>query len=100
MWGQTWAGARHHPGGLWRAGGPPDQTGSPNQCGILQGCGQGGGVGSPAVSMLGDWSFVALFQHFRELEAALSILPCLGKNSLSFQAMGSASPTGNGAEKC
>lgn len=44
---------------------------------------------SPAVSMLGDWGFVALFQHFRELETALSILPCLGNNNLSFQAMGS-----------
>lgn len=78
--------------GLWGAGGPPDQTRSPNQCGILQGGVQGAGVSSPAVSMVGNWGFVALFQRFRA--GVCPVRPALlGEHQPEFQALGSACPT-------
>lgn len=52
-------------GGLQRAGGPPGQTGSPKQCGILQGCVQGGAVDSPAVSVLGNWGVCGSIPAFQ-----------------------------------
>lgn len=79
-------------GGLWRAGAPPGQTRSPNQCGILQGCGQGAGVGSPAVLMLGNWGFVALFPAFRGAGGCPVHPALLGEHQLEFSGNGLCQP--------